>query len=69
MKDNLKELKAKSATELNAILAEQRELLRELRFKDANKQLRNIRQIRVVKKKIANVLTILKQQTNDQGKQ
>ena len=68
MKDTLKELKDKGATELNIILSEQRELLRELRFKDANKQLRNIRQIRVVKKKIAHILTALKQQTNEKGK-
>ena len=54
-----KEFKNKSKEELKNILAEQRELLRELKFKDANRQLKNIREIRVVKKYIAKILTEL----------
>jgi ribosomal protein L29 len=54
-----KELAKKTEKELQAILAEQREKLRLARFKDANKQLKNVREIRVSRNVIANVLTLL----------
>jgi len=54
----LKELKLKTEKELRQILNEFRDKLRELRFKDANKQLKNIREIREIKKTIAKVLTL-----------
>jgi len=54
-----KELKAKTEKELKQILNESREKLRDLRFKDANKQLKNVREIRVIKKTIAKVLTLI----------
>ena len=56
----LKELKLKTEKDLKQILNEFRDKSRELRFKDANKQLKNIREIRVVKKTIARILTLLK---------
>ncbi len=55
----LKELKKKNKGELHKILSETREKLRDLRFKDANKQLKDIRQIRGVRRTIAQVLTLL----------
>lgn len=55
----LKELKKKNENDLQILLAESREKLRGLRFKDANKQLKNIRGIREVKKTIAKILTLL----------
>jgi len=54
-----KELKTKSENELHRVLAEYRDKLRDLRFKDASKQLKNVREIRGVKKLIANILTLL----------
>ncbi len=54
-----KELKNKKESELHRILSEYREKLRDLRFKDASKQLKNVREIRVVRKVIANILTLL----------
>jgi ribosomal protein L29 len=54
-----KELKKKTEKELQALLAEYREKLRVARFKDANKQLKNVREIRNVRVVIANVLTLL----------
>ena len=54
-----KELKKKTGKELNQILSESREKLRDLRFKDANKQLKNIREIRLIRKTIAQVLTLI----------
>jgi large subunit ribosomal protein L29 len=50
---------------LHKSLAELRDKLRELRFKDANKQLKNIREIRVIKKTIAKILTLLNIKKNN----
>ena len=54
-----KELKKKEEKDLHRILAESRDYLRELRFKDANKQLKNIREIRIVRQTIARILMLL----------
>ncbi len=56
---DFKELQTKSEAELHKILSQDREKVRELRFKDSNKQLKNVREIRTVKEQIAQVLTIL----------
>jgi ribosomal protein L29 len=53
------ELKNKSESELQKILSEQRERLRDLRFKDANKQLKDVRVIRKTRNTIARLLTLL----------
>ena len=58
-KMEFKELKKKSESELHRILAESRDKLRDLRFKDANKQLKNVREIRKVREVIARILTLL----------
>ncbi len=52
-----KEIKKKSEQEIGTMLDEQRERLRELRFKDAAKQLKNVREILEVRKTIARLLT------------
>lgn len=57
MKSN--ELLNKDAGQLQELLEVNREKLRDLRFKDSNKQLKNIREIRSVRTMIARVLTIL----------
>ena len=57
-----KELKIKEQKELQQLLIVNREKLRDLRFKDSNKQLKNIREIRVVRNLIARVLTLLNKQ-------
>lgn len=54
-----KELKNKTEKELRKLLEESRDKLRNLRFKDANKQLKNVREIRIVKKTIAKILTLI----------
>jgi len=56
---DFKELQTKNEAELNKLLTQNREKLRELRFKDSNKQLKNVREIRTVKEQIAQILTIL----------
>ena len=55
----IKELKTKNPSELQALLAQSREKLRELRFKDSNPQLKNIREIRQIRETIARILTVL----------
>jgi len=55
-----KEIKSRPKTELLKILREQRELLREMRFKVANRGLKNVRDIKKTKLAIARILTALK---------
>ncbi|MDD3711281.1 MAG: 50S ribosomal protein L29 [Patescibacteria group bacterium] len=55
----LKELKTKKISELHNILADLRDKLRGFRFKDSNKQLKNVRGIRSVKREIAQILTLI----------
>jgi len=55
----IKELKNKSLAELQKLLAQTRDQLREARFKDAAKQLKNVRAVRVIKKDIAQILTLI----------
>lgn len=54
-----KELRLKSEEELNQLLSESQKKLRELRFNLASGKVKNIRTIRVLKKDIARILTIL----------
>lgn len=56
------ELITKNPAELQKLLVVTREKLRELRFKDSNKQLKNIREIRVTKTLVAQILTLLNKQ-------
>jgi large subunit ribosomal protein L29 len=60
-KEELKELKTKPVAELQKILTQARDKVRELKFKATQNQLKNIREIRVLKKKIAKILTFIKQ--------
>lgn len=56
---NIKELRDKNKNELHKILAEQRELLRKLRFQKKQGQLNDYSNISKVKKTIARILTLL----------
>ncbi len=56
-----KDLEKKEEKDLREILTQHREKLRELRFKVSHGQLKNIREIRKNKKKIAQILTLLNQ--------
>jgi len=53
------ELRKLDIEKLNESLAEIRNKNRELRFSIANNQLKNVRELRVVKKDIAKILTVL----------
>ena len=65
-KEELKDIKLKSVAELQKILNSSREKLRELRFKVSQNQLKNIREIRSLKKKIAKILTLINQKRQTQ---
>ncbi len=56
----IRDLKAKSAKELKDLVVFQRELVRDLRFKASQRQLKNVRELREAKKLLAQVLTVLK---------
>jgi ribosomal protein L29 len=56
-----KELKSKPKSELQKMLAEQRESLRGMRFRVANRSLKNVRDVRKAKLFIARLLTAIKQ--------
>lgn len=54
------ELRQKSKAELKKLLPELRERLRALRFDLASGKVKNVREVRMIKKDIARVLTLLK---------
>ena len=56
-----KELKNKSEGELQKLLIDQRNNLRELKFKVAADQLKNVRAVRVARKIVARILFLLNQ--------
>ncbi len=55
------DIKLKNEKDLRELLNEIREQLRELRFKVGEKQVKNVRTIRELKKTVARVLTLLNQ--------
>lgn len=59
----INELRQKSKSELQKFLAESREKLRQLRFDLESGKVKNVREIRKIKKEIARILTIMKHET------
>jgi len=57
------ELRLKQKEELNQLLSESQKKLRELRFNLAGGKVKNVRIIRVLKKDIARILTILNEKS------
>jgi len=56
----IQELKIKPVNELHKLLIECRAKLQELRFKAAADQLKNVREVRVLKRSIARILMLLR---------
>lgn len=56
----ISELRQKPKKELEKTLIESREKLRQLRFDLASGKIKNVREIRMIKKDIARMLTILR---------
>ncbi len=65
---DIQDLKNKSTRELHELLAEKRNELRELRFKVSEKQLKNVSEIKKVRKTIAQILTIIKMGNKEEQK-
>lgn len=61
----LKELRAKSASDLQKLLAQKREALRADRFSISAKQLKDVKAIIKTKKLIAQILTILNEKRQE----
>ena len=60
---DITEIKQKSPVELQRLLQEKRELLRDRRFKVAQGQHKDVREIRELKRDIARILTYVAQPT------
>ena len=58
-----KEFKNKPENELQKLLGESRDRLRDLRFKVASRQLKNVREVRKTKKTIARILSLLRKKS------
>jgi large subunit ribosomal protein L29 len=58
------EIKKKSKEDLKKMVKEMREKLRALRFDLAAGKVKNVREIRLIKKDIAKILTILREARN-----
>lgn len=56
---DIKEIRNKPFSELNHLLGDLRKKLADLKFKVFQNQLKNIREVRVIKKDIAKVMTVL----------
>lgn len=55
----IKEIKQKQAKELNDMLLEKKGILRQLRFDLASGKVKNIKEMREIKKDIARILTVI----------
>jgi len=64
----LRELKLKATDELNRMLLDLCEKRQELNFKVANKQLKNVRDIRKARTNVAQIKTILKERESSEIK-
>lgn len=60
-----KEIRNKSVESLRELLKERRERLRDLRFALSGGKVKNVREIREVKRDIARISTIIKEKEND----
>jgi large subunit ribosomal protein L29 len=57
----IKEIRQKPVGELQKLLAQFRENIRDMRFKIASKQHKDVREIREVRNTIARILTVMKE--------
>lgn len=57
----IKEIREKPIEELNKMLRENRDKLRDFKFSVSQNQLKNVREIRKVKTLIARILTVMKE--------
>lgn len=60
-----KELQNKDTSQLHRLLAQYRDDIRQLNFKVASNQLRDVKQLRKTKKTVAKILTLLNQREKE----
>ncbi len=60
----IKELRQKSKDDLNKILQDNREKVRQIRFDMSSGKVKNVREINKIKKDIARILTILNEKSH-----
>lgn len=65
----ISELRQKTESELRKLLQESRERLRSLRFDLASGKIKNVREIRKIKKDIAKISTLLNEQKTENREQ
>lgn len=65
---DFEEIKTKNVAELRALLNEQANLLRELRFKFQNQQLKTVNKISQAKKTVARINTVLSAKKKESSK-
>jgi len=65
----VKELRQKSKDDLNKILQQEREKMRQIRFDMSSGKVKNVREINKIKKDIARILTILNEQRTENKEQ
>jgi large subunit ribosomal protein L29 len=58
----ISQLRKKSKKEMNRLLLEKRDRLRELRFDLASGRIKNVREMRQLRRDIARILTLLKEE-------
>ncbi len=63
----MKDLQEKNIAELRVLIAETRAACRDLQFKIAAKQLKNIREIRTAKKNLARLQTVLRSKSQNEN--
>ena len=59
------EIRKKSKSELDKLLQESKKKIRALRFALASGKVKNVREIRKIKKDVARILTIMKHKTHN----
>ncbi|OGY44390.1 MAG: 50S ribosomal protein L29 [Candidatus Buchananbacteria bacterium RIFCSPHIGHO2_02_FULL_40_13] len=62
---DIKEIRNKPLSELNHLLGELRKKMDDLKFKVYQNQLKNVREIRILKKDIAKILTIISEKNKE----
>ena len=65
----IEELEKKTTPELEKLLSEEREKVRDLRFRVHAKQYKDVRSLRAARRVVARILTVLQQQRTAPAKQ
>lgn len=60
---DIRDLRSKAETELERLSLEKKEKLRDFGFRVARRELKNLREIRNIKKDLSQILTVLKEKS------